>query len=105
MVNVMVTTFVWQKSAAKKLKKLSTSVAKAATYDGRFHNDMKGIVITGNVAYGSQQTLGSKLAEAQRKIKAKHVYNKVHDVDSIIDMMKYLADADKQCNCQEATAP
>ena len=41
----------------------------------------------------------------QRKIKAKYLYNKVHDADSIIDMMKYLAAADEQRNQQEATAP
>ena len=48
---------------------------------------------------------GSELAEAQRKINAKYLYNKVHDAESIINMMKYLAAADKQRNRQEATAP
>ena len=33
------------------------------------------------------------------------MYKKLHDVDSIVDMMKYMAAADEQQNCQEATAP
>ena len=53
----------------------------------------------------AQETWGSELVEAHRKIKAKYIYNKVHDADSIIDMMSYLAAADKQRNRQEATAP
>ena len=66
---------------------------------------MKGIVITANVTHAAQQTWGSELAEAQRKIKAKYLYNKVHDADSIIDMMSFLAAADKQRNRQEGVAP
>ena len=98
MANVMAETFDWQESAATNLEKFSTATAKAATYGVRFHNDMKGIVITANVAYAAQHMWGSELVEAQRKIKAKYLYNKVHDADSIIDMMKYLAAADKQRN-------
>ena len=98
MVDVMATTFDWRESAATNLKKLSIEIVKAATYGIRFHNDMKGLVITANVAYASQQTLGSKLAEAQIKIKAKYLYNKVHDADSNVDMMKYLAAEDEQQN-------
>ena len=64
---------------------------------------VEGIVITTNVAYAAQHTRGSELAEAQRKIKAKYLYNKVHDADSIVNMMKYLAAADEQRNHQEAT--
>ena len=41
----------------------------------------------------------------QRKIKAKYLYNKVHDVESIIVMMTYLASADEQRYHKEATAP
>ena len=64
-VNVMAKTFDWRESTATNLEKLSTATAKAATYGVRFHNDMKGLVITANVAYAAQQTWGSKLAEAQ----------------------------------------
>ena len=105
MVDVMATTFDWRESAATNLEKLSTTIAKAATYGIRFHNVMKGIVVTANVTYAAQQTWGSKLAEAQRKINSKYLYNKVHNANSIIDMMKYLDAADKQRNRQEATAP
>ena len=66
---------------------------------------MKEIVITANFAYAAQKTWVSKLAEAQRNIKAKYIYNKVHNADSVIDMMRYLSAADKQRNFQEATAP
>ena len=104
-VDVMVTTFDWQDSAATNLEKLSTAIVKAATYGARFHNDMKGIVITANVDYTAHQTWRSELAEAHRKIKAKYLYNKVHDADSIIYMMKYLTAADEQRNLQEATSP
>ena len=45
------------------------------------------------------------MAEAHRKIKAKYLLNKVHDADSIIYMMIYLAAADEQRNHQEATVP
>ena len=45
------------------------------------------------------------MAYAQRKIKAKYLYNRVHDADSIIEMMIYLAAADEQRNRQEVTAP
>ena len=79
MVDVMATTLDWCESAAKSLKQLSTAIAKAATYGIRFHNDMKGLVIIANVAHTAQQTWGSELAEAYRKIKAKYLYNKVHD--------------------------
>ena len=58
-VNVMETIFDWGESAATNLEKLSTAIAKAATYDVRFHNDMKGLVITANVAHAAQQTWGS----------------------------------------------
>ena len=105
MVDVMATTFDWQEIATTNLEKLSTAIAKTATYDVRFHNNIKGLMITANVAYAAQQTWGSELAEAQRKIKAKYLYNKVHDADSTVDMMKYLAAADEQQNHQEATAP
>ena len=50
MVDVMATTFDWQESAVTNLKKLSTAIAKAATYGVRFHNNMKGFKITANVA-------------------------------------------------------
>ena len=46
MVNIMATTFDWRESAATKLKQLLTAIVKAATYGVRFHNDMKGLVIT-----------------------------------------------------------
>ena len=105
MVDVMATTFNWQERSATNLKKLSTATAKAATYGVRFHNNMKGLLITANVAYAAQHTWGSELAEAQLKIKAKYLYNKAHDADSIIDTMKYLAAADEQLNRQKATAP
>ena len=105
MVDVMATTFDWRESAAKNLKQLSTIIAKAATYGIRFHNDTKGLVITANVAHDAQHMWGSELVEAQRKIKAKYLYNKVHDAYSIINMMIYLAAADEQRNRQEATAP
>ena len=105
MVDVMATTFDWQEIATTNLEKLSTAIAKTATYDVRFHNNIKGLMITANVAYAAQQTWGSELAEAQRKIKATYLYNKVHDSDSIVNMMKYLDAADEQHNRQEATAP
>ena len=105
MVDVMATTFDWRESAATKLEKLSTIIAKAAMYGVCFQNDTKELVITANVAYAAQQTWGSELAEAYRKIKAKYLYNTVHDADSIIDMTKYLAAADEQRNRQEATVP
>ena len=54
MVNVMATTFDWRESAAKNLEQLSTAIAKADTYGVRFHNDMKGLVITANVTHASQ---------------------------------------------------
>ena len=50
MVDVMATTFDWQESVVTNLKKLSTAIAKAATYGVRFHNNMKGFKITANVA-------------------------------------------------------
>ena len=105
MVDVMATSFDWRKSAATNIKELSTTIAKAATYGVRFHNGMKGVVITANVARAAHQLWGSELAEAQRKIEAKYLYTRVHDAELIIDMMSFLAAADEQCNHQEATAP
>ena len=58
-----------------------------------------------NVAHAAQQPWGLELAEAQHKIKEKYLYNWVHDAESIIDVIIYLAAADKQHNHQEATAP
>ena len=101
----MAKNFYWRESAVTNLEQLSTAIAKAATYCVRFHNDMKGLVITANVAHAVQQPWGSELAEAQLKIKAKYLYNRVHDAEMIIGMMIFLAAADEQCNCQEATAP
>ena len=74
------------KSCSRFVAALSRQ-SKAATYGVRFHKDMKGLVITANVAHAAQQPWGSKLAEAQRKIKSKYLYNRVHDAESIIDMM------------------
>ena len=105
MVDVMATTFDWRESAATNLEQLSIAIAKAATYGVRFHNDMKGLVITEIFSHAAQQPWGSELAGEQRKIKAKYLYNRVYDAESIIDMMIYLATVDKQRNCQEATAP
>ena len=101
----MATSFDWRESAATNLKQLLTAIAKAATYGVNFYNDMKGLVITANVAHAAQQPWGSKLDELQRKIKSKYLYNRVHDAESIIDMMIFLAAADEQRNRQEATAP
>ena len=95
MVYVMAKSLDWQESAVTNLEELSTATAKAATYGVKLRNDMKGLIVTANVAYAAHQTWGSEIAEAQRKIKAKYMYNKVHDVDSIIMMMTYLASADE----------
>ena len=105
MVDVMATSFDWRESAATNLEQLSTAIAKATTYGVRFHNDMKGLFITANVAHTAQQPRRYEMAEAQSKIKAKYLYNRVHDAESIIDMMIFLAAADEQRNRQEATAP
>ena len=93
MIDVTATTLDWRESAATTLKQLSTAIAKAATYGVRFHNDTKGLVITANVAQDAQQPWGSDLAVAQRRIKAKYLYNRVHNADYIIEMMSYLATA------------
>ena len=103
MVDVMATTFDCRESAATNLEQLLTAIAKAATYGVRLHNNMKGLVIMANLPHAAHQPLGSELVEAQIKIKAKYLYNRVYDANSIIDMMIYLAAADKQCNCQEET--
>ena len=66
---------------------------------------MKGLVITENVSHAAQQPRGSELDEAQRNIKAKYLYNQVHDAESIIDMMIYLEAADEQRNRQEVKVP
>ena len=54
MVGVMATSFDWRNSAATNLEQLSTAIAKAATYGVRFHNNMKGIVITAKVDHAAQ---------------------------------------------------
>ena len=105
MVYIMASNFDWRKSAATNLEQLATAIAKVATYGVIFHKDMKGLVITYNVAHAAHQPWGYELPEAQRKINAKYLYNRVHDADSIIEMMIFLAAADKQCNHQEAIAP
>ena len=66
---------------------------------------MKGLIVTANVTYAAQQAWGSEIAEVQQKIKAKYPYDKLHDADSVLVMMTYLALADKQRNRQEATSP
>ena len=86
MVDVITASFDWRESATTNLKQLSTAIAMATTYSMNFHNDMKGLIITENVAHAAQQPWGSKMAEAQRKIKAKYLYNRVHDAYSIIDI-------------------
>ena len=105
MVDVMVTAFDWRESATTNLEQISAAFAKAVTYGVRFHNYMKGLIITANFSHAAQQPWGSELAEAHRNIKAKYLCNKVHDSYSIVGMMIYLAAADKYCNLQEATAP
>ena len=104
MVDVTATSFNWRERAVTNLEQPLTSIAKAATYGVRFHNDMKGLVIMSNVARAMQQPWGSELAEAQRKIKSKYLYNWIHDAELIIDMMIFLVAGDEQRNCQEATA-
>ena len=59
MMDVMATTYDWRESAATNLEQLSTAIAKAATYGVRFHNDMKGLVTTANVAHAAHQPWGS----------------------------------------------
>ena len=99
----METTLDWRKSTATNLVKILIAIAKAAAYGARFHNNMKGLIITENVAHAVQKPWGYELAEAQRKIKAKYLYNRVHDAKSIINMMIFLAATDEQRNRQEAT--
>ena len=77
----MVTSFDWRESSATNIEQLSTAIAKAATYGVRFHKYMKGLVVTENVVHAAQQPWGSELAESQRKIKAKYLYNQVHDAE------------------------
>ena len=86
MLDVMATLFDWRESAATNLGKLSLAIAKAAIYGVKFINDMKGLIVTANVAYAAHQTWGSEIAETQQKRKEKCLYNKVHDADSIIVM-------------------
>ena len=52
----MATSFDWWESATANLEKLSTAIAKFATYGVKFSNDMKGLIVTANVAYAAQQT-------------------------------------------------
>ena len=104
MVDIMATSFEWRECAATNLEQILTAIAKAATYGVRFHNDMKGLFITANVAHAAQQPRRYEMAEAQSKIKAKYLYNRVHDAESFIDMMSFLAAADEQRNRQETTA-
>ena len=89
MVDVMATSFNWRKTAATNIEQLSMAIAKAATYGVRFHNDIKGLFITANMTHAAQQPWGSELAEAPCKIKTKYLYNRAHDADSIIDMMRF----------------
>ena len=105
MVDVMATSFDWRESDATNIENFSTTIAKAATYDIKFRNDTKGLIVKANIAYAAQQPRGLEIAEAQRKIKEKYLYNKVHDADSIIMIMTYLVSADEQRNRQGATAP
>ena len=56
MVDVMATSLDWWESATANLEKLSTAIAKFATYGVKFSNDMKGLIVTANVAYAAQQT-------------------------------------------------
>lgn len=105
MVTVIATEFDWRESAATNFEKLSTAAAKAATYGITIDNSMKGLIVAANVASAAQQTWGTELAEAQRKIKAQYSYNHVHDSTSIKVMMKLLAAADEQRNRKEAAAP
>ena len=56
MVDVMAMTFDWWESATTNLKKFSTVIVKAVTYGVQLHNDMKGLLVTANVAYPAQQT-------------------------------------------------
>ena len=62
MVDVMAMTFDCCESAATNLEQLSTATAKATTYAVSFHNNIKGLVITENVAHAVQQPWGSELA-------------------------------------------
>ena len=56
MVDVMAMTFDWWESATTNLEKFSTVIVKAVTYGVQLHNDMKGLLVTANVAYPAQQT-------------------------------------------------
>ena len=66
MVDVMETSFDWRESAATNLEQLSTAIAKAATYGVRFHNDMKGLVITANKANSAPHPVWRATVAAQR---------------------------------------
>ena len=67
MVVMMTTSFDWMEIAAINLEKLPTAIAKAAIDGVKFRNDMKGLIVTANVVYASQQTWRSNIAEAQQK--------------------------------------
>ena len=58
-VDLMAATFDWRESAATNIEKISTAIAKSATYGVRLNNDTKRLVVTANVAHTAQQKRGS----------------------------------------------
>ena len=104
-VNVAGTVFDWRETVTTNVERFATAAAKTQGYGVHVHEDLKAIVILANTEWAAQQTWGSEISVAYRKIVAKYRYNHTHDATSIRDIVRILTDADEARDRRRAKAP
>ena len=104
-VNVAGTVFDWRETVTTNVERFATAAAKTQGYGVHVHDDLKAIVILANTEWAAQQTWGSEISVAYRKIVAKYRYNHTHDATSIRDIVKILTGADEARDRRRAKAP
>ena len=84
---------------------MTALATKLQGYGVRVHRDLRAVVILANTEWAAQQTWGTEISVAYRKIVAKYRYNNSHDADSICKVLKILSTADASRDYRKANAP
>ena len=104
-VNIARKSFDWKETVVTNAKRMAALAAKYQVYRVWVHSDLQLVVILANIEWAAQQTWGTEISVAYRKIVAKYRYNHSHDADSIHKVLIIFATADVSQDRKKAKAP
>ena len=93
-VNIAGTVFDWREAVVTNVGQMAAMAEKSLGCGVRVHSDLRAVVILANTEWAAQQTWGTEISVAHRKIVARYKYNHVHYAKSIREILRILAKAD-----------